>query len=318
MEILKGLEAVTERHRGVVLTIGNFDGVHIGHQKIIRAVADEAARLGSPSMAITFDPHPLTVLAPDRSPKLITPPAEKARLLGGYGIGIVLFVNFSREFANLLPDTFIKDILVEKLRVKAVIVGHKYAFGKGKKGTTELLRRRGKKYGFKVKVVRNAKMYGKDVSSSRIRTIINNGRVAKAADLLGRPYIIEGEVIKGAGRGERLLDTPTANISTSSEVIPKDGVYAVRAALKDEGFKNIHDGVANIGTNPTFHGTALSFEVHLFGFTGDLLGRTIRVWFIERLREERTYPSAEALHEQIVKDIAGAKESLARKPALLL
>lgn len=312
MEILRGLGEVTEKHRGAALTIGNFDGVHVGHQKIIRNVAAMAAERGVPSLAITFDPHPLSVLKPERCPRLLTPLEEKARLLLSYGIDMVLFVDFSREFANLRPDEFIKDVLVDRLGAKAVVVGHKYAFGKGKRGSTELLRRRGRKYGFKVKVVRNAKMFGKTVSSSRIRTIVSNGKVAKAARLLGRPYAVEGKVVKGAGRGARLLDAPTANIATRCEVIPKDGVYAVRAALDDRSFGRIYDGVANIGMNPTFHGAERTLEVHIFGYRGDLGGKTVRVGFIERLREERAYPSADALREQIARDMENAKEVLAR------
>jgi len=318
MEILNGLEAVTNKHRGVVLTIGNFDGVHMGHQKILRHVVETARSLRVPAMAMTFEPHPTRVFAPERSPRLLTSSAEKAWLMRRYGMDLLLFVNFTREFASLHPDDFIEQVLAGKLGPRSVIVGHGYAFGKGKRGTTELLRRRGKKHGFTVKVVRNAVMYGKVVSSSRIRNIIAIGKVAKAATLLGRPHIVEGTVVKGAGRGAKLLDTPTANIRTPSEVMPKEGVYAVRVTLDDRSFGAIYDGVANIGTNPTFHGTEVSFEVHIFGYGGDILGKTVRVGFIDRVRDEHTFPSAQALHEQISKDIARTKEILAANQGLRL
>jgi riboflavin kinase/FMN adenylyltransferase len=290
--------------------------VHLGHQKIFARVAEEAGLQAAAAMAVTFEPHPVRVLAPDRSPRLLTPHDEKARLLRRYGMDTVLFINFTREFAGLRPDDFIREVLVSRLSPKAVIVGHGYAFGKGKRGTTEILRRRGKKHGFKVQVVRSAVMYGKVVSSSRIRNLITIGKVAKASTLLGRPYSIDGMVVRGAGRGARLLDTPTANIKSAYEVLPREGVYAVRVAMDDRSFGRIYDGVANIGTNPTFKGKEQSLEVHVFGYSGDILGKAIRVGFIDRLRDEHTFPSAEALRVQIQKDISKARDVLSGTAAL--
>lgn len=304
--VIRGLESIGEQHRGVVVTIGNFDGVHLGHQKIISAVLDKARSLKAASMAITFDPHPVKVLSPERGLNLLTPPDEKARLLRHYGVDYVLFINFSREFSNMKADDFISSVLVAKLGVKSVIVGHGYAFGKAKQGTTELLRKRGGKYGFSVHVVRNAKMLDKDVSSSRIRLILSRGKVAKAAMLLGRPYAIAGTVIKGAGRGASVLHTPTANITTPNEMIPLEGVYAVRVMVDGA----LYDGAANIGKNPTFGINEQSYEVHIFDYSGDLRGKCLRMEFIERLRDEITFPSAEALKAQIDIDIARAKAVL--------
>jgi riboflavin kinase/FMN adenylyltransferase len=316
MVVLRGLEAVTEEHREAVLTIGNFDGLHVGHQKILRNVVEEARSRAVPAMAVTFEPHPLKLLHPDRAPRLITTGEEKARLLLRYGMDAVLVIEFTREFARLTADEFIESVLVNALSAQAVIVGHNYAFGKGKQGSAAMLRRRGRKYGFTVKVVRNAMLYGKPVSSSRVRLLLTLGKVAKAGTLLGRPFTLEGTVVKGAGRGAKLLDTPTANIETRVEAIPKEGVYAVRAALAERKFGEIFDGVANIGTNPTFGGTAQSIEVHLFGYRGNLKGKGIRVGFIERLRDEHRFPSARALHEQIVRDIGEAKEVLRTRTTL--
>jgi riboflavin kinase/FMN adenylyltransferase len=309
MEVLEGLEAVRKRHQGAVITIGNFDGVHLGHQKIISEVVQRAHTSHTKSLAITFEPHPIKILVPEREPRILTPPGKKTRLLVRYGIDCVLVINFTREFAKLPPDDFIENVLINRLRARDVIVGHNYAFGKGKRGTTELLRRRGKKLGFDVKVVRNAKLGGEVVSSSRIRSLLGWGRVCEASTFLGRPYSIEGTVIKGAGRGASLLETPTANIATPNEVVPKAGVYAVRVAL---GNKQL-DGVANIGKNPTFHGTRMSYEVHILDFKGNVLGKELKVFFIDRIREERTFDSAHALKKQIEKDIAHAREILKRK-----
>jgi riboflavin kinase/FMN adenylyltransferase len=193
-----------------------------------------------------------------------------------------------------------------------VIVGHNYAFGKGKRGTTELLRKQGKKYGFGVKVVRNASLEGNVVSSSRVRSLLGWGRVCEAADYLGRPYSIEGTVIRGEGRGAKLLDTPTANISTPNELVPKEGVYAVRVEL---GGKTL-DGVCNIGTNPTFGNAEPSYEVHIFDLKKNLRGERLKIFFVKRLREEIRFPDVDALHAQIEADIAHAKEVLNEKSGI--
>ena len=308
MDILNGIQEIAPRHKGCVVTIGNFDGVHTGHQKIIASVLDESAKLGAKSMAITFEPHPMKVLRPERDVKMLTPPEEKARLLKHYGIDSVLFILFDRDFASMQAEDFIQDLLVERLSAKMVIVGHGYAFGKGKKGTTDLLRKYGQKHDFKVKVVRNAELDSNVVSSSRIRSLLGWGRVCEAASYLGRPYSIAGTVIKGEGRGAKLLDTPTANITTPNEVVPKEGVYAVRVDIAGKMF----GGVANIGTNPTFGNAEPSYEVHIFDLKRNLRGEKLKIYFIERLREEIRFPDIDSLHAQIETDIAKAKQVLSR------
>lgn len=309
MVIIKEPGDLKDKKGDIILTIGNFDGVHLGHQKILKAVAECAHSLNMTSVAITFDPHPVRVLAPERGLRLITPFAEKVRLMGIYGIDIVLCIEFSRDFSNIKPDDFIRDVIIGKLGACEVIVGHNYAFGKGKKGTTELLRRRGKRHGFNVKVIRNARLFSDVVSSSRIRSLLLRGRVCEASWLLGRPYMIGGKVIKGAGRGNRLLNIPTANIYTSYELVPKEGVYAVKIGLGD----SIFDGVANIGRNPTFGENLMSYEAHIFDFSGDILNKDIRVYFIDRIRDERTFPDISALHDNIMKDIELAREIMRAK-----
>lgn len=300
-----------------VVTIGNFDGVHIGHQKIFRRVVEKAKEINGTPMAITFDPHPVRVLAPERGLKILTTFEDKANLILRAGIKVLICIGFSKEFAKTDPDEFIKDMLVNRLGVKWVTVGHNYAFGKGKKGTTLLLRRRGKKYGFGVSIVRYAKVYDDIVSSSRIRSLLLRGRVCEASKMLGRAYHIEGTVIKGAGRGTPLLHTPTANITTPNELVPKEGVYAVRVSIQND----VYDGVANIGKNPTFATTfgnmPMSYEVHIFDFNQNLLGEKIKMHFIDRIRDEKKFSGIDELEEQIKKDIQKAKEILSKRKDLL-
>ncbi len=306
MEIVVGLEALEKPYPNTVLTIGNYDGVHLGHQKILSAVVKKAAETGGTSMVMTFDPHPVKVIAPDKQIKLLTTTAEKARLLESAGIQVLLLVNFNREFANTPAEDFIEEILVKKLRVREVIVGDHYTFGKQKRGTIDLLKKYGKLRGFGVQAIKNVTVHGNVVSSSAVRSLIQRGAVSEAAQYLGRAYSIEGTVIRGKGRGQRILNIPTANITTPVEIVPREGVYAVRVSLRG----NTYDGVANIGKNPTFGNGQLSYEVHLFSFSGNLLGEHIRIEFIERIRAERTFPDAASLEKQIRDDIECARRLL--------
>jgi riboflavin kinase / FMN adenylyltransferase len=314
MEIIRGLEALNKSYPNTVLTIGNFDGVHLGHQKIILEVLKRSEEIKGTSMAVTFEPHPMKVLAPEREIRILTTLEEKAKLIEEMGVNVLLCINFNKEFANLLPDDFIEDVLVKKINAKEIIVGTNYAFGKNKKGTVELLKRRGKKYGFRVKAVSNVRVYGNIVSSSSIRSLLLKGAVYDTSTFLGRAYSIEGSVIKGKGRGKNLLNIPTANITTPVEIAPKEGVYAVRV-----GFNNsIYEGVANIGKNPTFGNTDVSYEVHLLNFSGDLLGEDIRIFFIDRLRGEQLFPDILSLEKQIRNDIERAREILSTKHPKLI
>lgn len=314
MEIIRGLEALDEGYPSPVLTIGNFDGLHLGHQKILLTVARRAEEIKGTPMAVTFEPHPLRVIAPEKEVRILTTFKEKTRLIEEMGIRVLLCINFNKEFSDLHPDDFIKDVLVKKVRAEEVIVGHNYAFGKNRKGTTELLRRRGRKYGFSVRVIRNAKLHGDVVSSSGVRSLLIKGRVHEASAFLGRAYSIGGNVIQGAGRGGRLLNIPTANITTPDELVPKEGVYAVRVEVKSRLF----DGVANIGRRPTFGGSDISYEVHLFDFSGNLLEEDIRIYFIDRIRGERPFPDALSLETHIRNDIEDAKKILSRNRSKLL
>jgi len=303
VKVIRGLNNILNRYDSPIVTIGNFDGVHIGHQKIFRTVVENALLKKGTSVAVTFDPHPMRVLAPERGVKMLTPFEEKARLIERMGIDVLVCIDFNSEFSSLKPDDFIQDVLLQRIGSVHVIVGHNYRFGKGKKGTTDLLRRRGKRYGFKVNIIRNVRRYGTVVSSSRLRSLLLRGRVCEASTLLGRTYHIEGNVVSGAGRGASVLGTPTANLSTPNELVPKEGVYVVKVSFDEM----VYDGVANIGMNPTFGNSSLSYEVHLFGYKGDLVGKHLKIHFIDRLRNERTFGSPQALKEQIVKDIETAR-----------
>ncbi len=314
MEIIRGLEALNGSYPNTVLTIGNFDGVHVGHQKILFEVLKRSEDIKGTSMAVTFEPHPMKVLAPEREIRILTTLEEKAKLIGEMGINVLLCINFNKGFANLLPDDFIEDVLVKKINAKEIIVGTNYAFGKNKKGTVELLKRRGEKYGFRVKAIRNVRIDGNIVSSSSIRSLLLKGAVYETSTFLGRAYSIEGSVIKGKGRGKSLLNISTANITTPVEIAPKEGVYAVRV-----GFNNsIYEGVANIGKNPTFGNTEISYEVHLFNFSSNLLGKDIRIYFIDRLRGERLFHDVLSLEKQIRNDIERAMEILSKKHPKLI
>ncbi len=314
MKIIKGIEALSKSYPNTVLTIGNFDGVHLGHQKIFLKVIERAREIKGTSMVMTFEPHPIKVLSPERDIKLLTPFEEKVKLIENTGIDVLLCIMFDRKFANLLPDEFIEEILVNKINAKEIIVGSNYTFGRGKKGNVDILRRRSKKYGFDVKVVRYVKVNGIIVSSSSVRSFLMKGDVSGVSNLLGRAYSIEGTVIRGKGRGKTLMNIPTANITTPVEISPKEGVYAVKVGLNG----HIFDGVANIGKNPTFGNSATSYEVHLLNFSDDILGKKIRIYFIDRIRDERRFPDVNSLEKQIRNDIKRAKEILRVKNPLLI
>jgi riboflavin kinase / FMN adenylyltransferase len=311
MEIIRGLENLNKGYPNTVLTIGNYDGIHLGHQKILSMVLKRAEELGGTSMVMSFDPHPVKVLAPERNIRLLTTPEEKARLIEAMGINVLLYIRFDKEFSRMLPDDFVHDILAEKMHVKEIIVGANYAFGKNKKGTIDLLRRRGEKYDFTVKAVRDVMVHSHIVSSSSIRSLLLKGAVSEVSNFLGRAYSVEGTVIKGKGRGRSILHIPTANISTPVGIAPKEGVYAVKVGMKG----SMYAGVANIGKNPTFGNAEVSYEVHVFNFDGDLLGENLRIYFIDRIRGEQTFPDPASLGKQIHDDIESAKELLAEHPA---
>jgi len=303
MQIIREVKKI--EHANTVITIGNFDGVHLGHQKLFDFVKRKAKQISGKSIVVTFNPHPIKVLFKEHPLKLITTVEDKIKLIEKCGIDITICIPFTLEFAQIEAEDFVSKILLDKFNAKWIIVGYDYRFGKNRRGDREMLKKLSEFYGFKVTVVKAYKKRGKILSSTAVRNALMEGNIKEANLFLGRAYHIDGEVIKGAGRGSSILGYPTANILPKQEIIPKEGVYAVKVTIKDGlTFK----GVANIGKNPTFGNTNLSYEVHILDFKEDLLGKIIRVHFIERLRDEKKFTSSEELKNRIAQDIEFARK----------
>jgi riboflavin kinase/FMN adenylyltransferase len=303
MQVIRGVKKI--EHANTVITIGNFDGVHLGHQKLFDFVKRKAKQINGKSIVITFNPHPIKVLFKDHPLKLITTLEDKIKLIEKCGIDITICIPFTLEFAQIEAEDFVSKILLDKFNAKWIIVGYDYRFGKNRRGDREMLKKLADVYGFKVTLVRAYKKRGKILSSTAVRNALMEGNIKEANLFLGRAYHIDGEVIKGAGRGSSILGYPTANILPKQEIIPKEGVYVVKVTIK-EGLT--FKGVANIGRNPTFGNTNLSYEVHILNFKEDLLGKIIRVHFIERLRDEKKFTSSEELKNTIAQDIEFARK----------
>ncbi len=307
MKVLRRESAFSSSSRPVI-TLGNFDGVHLGHQKILKSVVRRARALGAPALAYTFDPHPLKVVAPGRCPPLILAVEDKTALMEEAGMDYLVLAGFTPARAAMSPEDFAKKIIAGALGAREVFVGDNFSFGRAKSGTVERLRELGRGLGFTVTAVPTCRRGGSVVSSSRIRALISSGEVQKAASLLGRPYFIRGRVVRGRAMG-RKLGFPTANIEPSSELIPGTGVYAAIAVL--DGRR--HRAMVNIGTRPTFNGHHLTIEVHILDFDEDVYGRDIRVEFIKRLRDEKTFSQREALVRQMERDRLRAEKILSRE-----
>ena len=314
MKIIKGIENLGRSLRNPVVTLGNFDGVHLGHQQIFKRVKEEASRLHGEGMVITFEPHPLKVLAPEKFLPLLAPFRKKMMLIEKSGIETVLCIEFSSAFSEISPSEFIKNILVEKIKVRKVIIGYDYHFGKGQKGDAQTLKDAGRIFDFEVEVVEPLKVGQTIVSSSKIRGLIRRGEVEEASKLLGRDYPIIGKVVEGAKRGQT-LGFPTANLEISDELYPKTGVYAVEVTWHQQHF----DGLANVGSNPTFsrgqarNGKPFSLEVYILNFNQNIYGDEIQVDFKRRIRDEVRFDSPARLVDQIQKDIQWAQEHVFSK-----
>lgn len=305
MRIVRGLKNFNERLPNPVLTLGNFDGVHLGHQAILKKVIERAREIKGTSVVFTFEPHPLKVLAPERSPMMLNTFHGKMKLFAAAGIDVVICANFTRTFAEQHPADFARDVLHRQIGVSEVYVGYDYAFGKGREGSIESLKEMGRTFGFGVGVVEAVEVNNLVVSSSVIRDLITSGKVEDAAKLLGRRYSIEGEVVHGSHRGQT-LGFPTANLKIANELIPAHGVYAVLAEVDNKMIK----GVASIGIRPTFDAGPVSIEVYLFEFHEGLYGKEMEVAFVKRLRGEEKFSNADALVEQIRKDVREARAAL--------
>ncbi len=312
MDVFNSLDGISEDFRGAVVTIGNFDGVHRGHQHIFHKVLREARQEKSKAVVITFEPHPKRVLHPERQPfYLITSLEEKIVRIAEAGIDGLLLISFSVEFSHTTAQEFIHSILWDRLRIKKIFIGHDYTFGRGREGNETLLAAAGEKLGFAVEVIGAFKVGDIVISSSLTRNLILAGRVKEAALYLGRPYNLSGVVIVGHRRG-RGLGFPTANIQPDKVLIPARGIYAVRLLLAGK----THQGVLNIGFNPTFADNALSVEAHIFDFDEDIYGQRLEVMFIDRIRDEMKFDSPARLVAQIRRDVETARKILDKTSAV--
>jgi riboflavin kinase/FMN adenylyltransferase len=286
-----------------VLALGNFDGLHRGHTKIIERVRRVAVERGATSLVLTFDPHPPRIVRPDKAPPLLMTLDQKLEALERAGIQGVAIVTFTLELSRWEPEMFVKAVLVDWLRVGEVWVGADFLFGRDRTGNFSLLRALGSQYGFRVEKIDPVRYKDFVVSSTRVRRLVSEGRVDEAGALLGRHVFIDGEVVRGAGRG-RELGVPTANLETRNELLPPHGVYATTVMV--DGV--VHAGVTNIGLRPTFNdATRTTIEVHVLGLDRDLYGKRVRLGFVQRLRDERRFPDVDALKAQIDADVRRAR-----------
>jgi riboflavin kinase / FMN adenylyltransferase len=289
--------------RQPVVAVGNFDGLHRGHQKILERVARQAAERNATPVVMTFDPHPPRVVRPDKAPPLLMTPGQKLAALSQAGVRGAAVVRFTPELSQWEPERFVRTVLADWLRVAEVWVGGNFLFGRERSGNFSMLRALGLQYGFRAEKIDPVRYKEFVVSSTRIRRLVAEGRVDEAGALLGHHYAIEGTVVAGDGRG-RQLGFPTANLETPNELLPPDGVYVTAAQI--DGI--IHAAVTNIGVRPTVTaGDRRVVEIHLLDFEGDLYGTAVRLSFVQRLREERAFSDVDALRAQIGADIRGAQ-----------
>jgi riboflavin kinase / FMN adenylyltransferase len=301
MNVWNALEAFPTGREPICATIGNFDGVHLGHQAILASVVGSAKSRSAPSLLITFDPHPLAVVAPSRGPKLLQTRRQKLETLEATGLDGVLMLPFDRELAALTGEEFFGSYLSARLRFAAVHVGSNFRFGRARGDDIRVLQAIGAGLSFSVVAVPPVTVDGETVSSSAIRSAIEDGDVARARAFLGRPFAVIGEVVRGEGRG-RLLDFPTANVAVDNETIPRRGVYVTETMAFGSRFPSI----TNVGVRPTFGGVTLSVESHLIHFDEDLYGERVEVRFLARLRDEVKFAGPAELADQLARDRAAA------------
>jgi riboflavin kinase / FMN adenylyltransferase len=308
--ILEGIDHVPPAARGAALAIGNFDGVHRGHQALLQAAKDAAAVSGGKAGVILFEPNPREYFQPDKPHFRLTPLPRKLELIAAFGLDLAVVLRFDAALAQLSADAFVEQVLVKGLGVAHVVIGYDFRFGKGRTGDPEMLRRAGAAHGFGVTVVAQVAGGGEVFSSSAIRAELAQGDVAGAAEMLGHYWRVSGTVIGGAKRGT-ILGFPTANIALAPNTALAHGIYAVRVTADGK----THSGAAYLGTRPTFDDGAPLLEVFLFDFHGDLYGREIAVDFIDHIRADRRFDSVEALTAQMQRDCDRARAILERAPS---
>lgn len=314
MKIIEDVENIVEPIKNAVVAIGNFDGVHKGHQALFREAIKKAKEIDGTSVAVTFAPHPLKVLNKNNPPPQITRHEQKVSLISKTGIDVLITIRFNPSFASLTPEAFIDDLLIGKIGMKAIVVGNDYAFGRNREGDINLLRAYGRTRDFEV-IVKDWTHVTDDeserVSSTRIRNLVQEGRVKEVKPMLGRYYQLKGRVARGRDRGGKLLGFPTANINIYDELCPKTGVYAVIVDID----KRMFQGVANIGYSPTFDDHTFTIEIHILDFKEDIYEKNIKVNFVERLRSEIKFNNIDELSNQIQKDIERSRTLLSQIPS---
>jgi riboflavin kinase / FMN adenylyltransferase len=297
----RSIEDLKDTITGSCVTIGNFDGVHVGHQRLLSRTCAKAKKCGLISVVVTFDPHPMTVLMGVKTPPFLTSTSQRLALIERQGPNVTLVLKFTRQMAALEPEQFVRQYLLDALGMRELVIGYDYAMGKGRRGNFDLLAQLGRTEGFNVERLNPVLVGGAVVSSTRIRDLVQSGNVWDARPLLGRYFEVQGIVVDGMKRGAAMLGFPTANLRPEGEgtLLPKPGVYAVWAILDGEPLQ----AVANVGFNPTFGDTGLTLETHILDFKRDIYGQTLSVQFVQRLRDERKFDSLDALKSRIADDV---------------
>ncbi len=309
MGVVFGLHNLSNVESETAVAVGVFDGVHWGHRAIFDRLRDAAASKGLTSVALTFDRHPAELLAPSRAPEYVTTLSQRTELILECGVDLVVVAEFDSRLASLGREDFVRQVLLETLRARQVVVGSNFVFGKDRAGDVRYLEAQGRLSGFQVSVVPSVIIDGAPASSTRIRGFLKSGDVEAAARLLGRRFVLRGRVVRGSGVG-RQLGFPTANLETEPrQALPGFGVYVVETGIDGA----VYTGVCSVGTRPTFGGANAVVEVYLMSYDGNLYGRTLDVGFVRRLRGQMVFDNSEGLVEQIKKDVAAAMEKLPQR-----
>jgi riboflavin kinase/FMN adenylyltransferase len=308
MRVVYGLDNIGAELGGGVLSIGNFDGVHLGHQLILRRGAQSARKASGPLIAMTFDPHPLAILRPDRVPPILTPMTEKLAQLSNAGADTTVIVRTDHDFLSLTADEFVRRVIVARCRAVGIVEGPSFTYGRARQGNVDTLRAAGTQYGFAVHIVEPMEIETETgrremISSSLVRRAVSTGHMELAAQALGRPYALIGTVIRGRGRG-RELGFPTVNLAPQGQLLPAEGVYAGAAVVADAEYP----AAVSIGRAPTFGETEMLVEAYLLDFNGDVYGQMIRLEIKVRLRRQEKFPSVDALRAQMARDVAAVRE----------
>lgn len=321
MDILRGLQQVPDTLGETVVTIGVFDGVHRGHQLLISQAVERARSLGLPCVVMTFEPHPVAVFAPERAPKALLPLEERARLIANLGVDHLVVIDFRKELAGFSPEAYVRDVLVDTLGARVVVIGENFTFGKDAAGTAETMRELGREYGIEVITVALLDDAGVRVCSTEVREQLSKGKVDDAATFLGREFAVTAEVERGAGRGGRELGYPTANQYVADvSALPADGVYAGWLTIVDGAEKGPIDGdmvpgvrypaAISVGTNPTFGDARCSVESFVLDREADLYGRQARVEFVGKVRDMVKFDSVDELLEHMARDVETTRDIL--------